>query len=231
MTLTTNADAQISVNAGYNLITHTEKTVVGNTTFDGTPTNLHGFYVNGAYNIGILSKGWGDLSVEPGLTYCFGGKRLLSEESELTYSKVSRRDHYLDVPVNVKYSFDILPGKVKISASAGPVLSFGLAADEIAHTELGDYWMNSRLSLYSNKYTLKSSEESFSTSGNEGDVTFNFFDLKIGVGVGVTIFENYNIKAGYNIGLLNRASGTDIEISGKPVSHTNVFHIGIGYIF
>lgn len=231
MTLTTNAEAQISVNAGYNLISHTSQTVVGNTTFDDEPTNLHGFYVNGAYNIAFLSKGSRTLSVEPGLTYSFGGKILSSERLENSYSKVSRRDHYLDIPINLKYSFDLLPRKVRISTYLGPILSFGLAAAEIAHTELGDYWMSSRLNLYSNKYTLNSSEVSFSTSGNEGDIIFDFFDLRIGIGIGITILENYLIQTGYHFGLLNRASAKETDFLAKPISHTNVFHIGVGYIF
>ena len=39
-----------------------------------------------------------------------------------------RNEHYLDIPVNVKYGYDVLPSKLKIFAFAGPVFSFGLSS-------------------------------------------------------------------------------------------------------
>ena len=56
---------------------------------------------------------------------------------------------------------------------------------------------------------------------------YNMFDLKLALGLGVTVSEKVDIKAGYNIGLLNRAYPKVDDYS----VHSNVFYFGVAYNF
>ena len=56
------------------------------------------------------------------------------------------------------------------------------------------------------------------------------FDLKIALGLGVTISEKVDVKFGYNIGLLNKAyvkKANDIKYS----IHSNLLYFGAAYNF
>lgn len=122
MTLTTNADAQISVSAGYNLISHTTKIKGGEST--STPQQLSGIFINGSYCYELMTEEWGVLSVEPGLTWSFGSTKIANQDvgRAISGSREKRREHYLDLPINARYDYDLMPGKVKLSGFAGPNL-------------------------------------------------------------------------------------------------------------
>lgn len=56
------------------------------------------------------------------------------------------------------------------------------------------------------------------------------FDLKLALGLGVTVSEKVDIKFGYNIGLLNRSyikNKNDMRYS----THSNILHFGVAYKF
>lgn len=229
MAFAASASAQLSVGAGYGLASHTRITKTGNTTNTVDPLNMSGFYVNGTYEINFLSKNWGDLSVAPGLTYAFYGK-CISEESTkedgISFSeKSSRRDHYLDVPVHVKYAYNVIPGTLKLAAFAGPVFSFGLSSKTIMREEYGNDYTVSRLGNYSGKYVVKSSFAEDNEKGDLGDTGYSMFDLKFGFGIAATIFEKIDFRIAYNVGILDRYS------SDSYSSHTNVLQIGVAYNF
>lgn len=101
-----------------------------------------------------------------------------------------------------------MQGQIKAYAFAGPVFSIGLAS------------------------TLKASldDESASTDMYD-DNDYGRFDLKLGLGAGVTFLEKYNAKIGYNIGLLNRYTGNQSDSDTKLKMNTGVFYVGIGYNF
>ena len=56
------------------------------------------------------------------------------------------------------------------------------------------------------------------------------FDIKIALGLGVTIMENIDIKFGYNIGLLNRSFIKE-QNSTKYTANTNIMYFGVAYNF
>ena len=62
------------------------------------------------------------------------------------------------------------------------------------------------------------------------DKEYNMFDLKLALGLGVTIMENIDIKFGYNIGLLNRSSIKE-QKSTKYTANTNIMYFGVAYNF
>ena len=67
-------------------------------------------------------------------------------------------------------------------------------------------------------------------TNNYKESDYGRFDLKIGLGAGVTIAERVNVKVGYNFGLLNRYTGEQVE-GYKYKSHTGVFYVGAGFNF
>lgn len=229
------AYAQITVTAGYGLATHTAKIKSGSVTEKEDPLNMSGIYVGASYEFGLLSKSWGDLSINPGLTYSFYGKTIEAESEEISGVKITakeaRYDHNIDVPVNVKYSYNILPGKLKLSGYAGPVFSFGLAATQVSKATAGDDWGVERVNLYTGSVKTKSvvaGEKNSEKVKGEG-TDYSMFDLKLGIGVSANLFETVDVYIGYNIGLLDRYTEPKSDV--RAISHTNVLQVGVAYSF
>lgn len=226
--------AQISVSAGYGLANNTTKMKMGNTTAKDDPQNVSGVYLGASYNIGLVSEGWGDVSVVPGVTYAYYGK-CLKRESEViggvkTSARESIREHYLDIPVYGSYSYNIVPGTLKLSAYAGPVFSLGLSSTSIDKTRAGDNWMNTWVNNYSGTVKEKGESlgEKISTKTKGAGTGYGRFDLKFGFGIGVGLFDTFDVKFGYNIGMLNRQTGEQPS-DMKFVVRTNMFYLGVAF--
>ena len=202
MFLAVDASAQIGVGLGYNLLT-TTATMADESEDD----SLNGFYLEATYDFNFLNKNWGSLGLQPGVRYTFAGESD-SDEVAGVKAKESFTEHYLDVPVNVKYSYEIIPTTLKAYAFAGPVFSLGLASNLKAGA--GD------TSVKTNNYK---------------DTEYGRFDIKFGLGAGVTLAEKLNVKLGYNIGMLNRYTGEQLRKDYKHKMHTGVFYAGIGFSF
>jgi hypothetical protein len=153
-----------------------------------------------------LDEQWGTLGIQPGIRYTFAGE---SEKAELYGEKVrlSVAEHYLDIPVQVKYGYEVISSKLNINAFAGPIFSIGLAS-----------------------IVKGSMDDSVVKTNAYKDSDYGRFDLKIGLGAGVTIAERVNVKVGYNFGLLNRYTGEQVD-GYKYKSHTGVFYVGAGFNF
>ena len=195
------AKAQLGVGVGYNLLNTT--TTVADVS---ERSSLNGFYIETEYNFNLLDEQWGTLGIQPGIRYTFAGE---SEKAELYGEKVrlSVAEHYLDIPVQVKYGYEVISSKLNINAFAGPIFSIGLAS-----------------------IVKGSMDDSVVKTNAYKDSDYGRFDLKIGVGVGVDLFEKFNVKVGYNFGLLNRYTGEQID-EYKYKCHTGVFYVGVGYNF
>ena len=201
MFVAVDAKAQLGVGVGYNLL-NTTTTVAD----ESESSSLNGFYIEAEYNFNLLDEQWGALGIQPGIRYTFAGE---SEKAELYGEKVrlSVAEHYLDIPVQVKYGYEVISSKLNINAFAGPVFSIGLAS-----------------------IVKGSMDDSVVKANAYKDSDYGRFDLKIGVGVGVDLFEKLNVKVGYNFGLLNRYTGEQID-EYKYKIHTGVFYVGVGYNF
>ena len=163
---------------------------------------LNVFFVEATYDINFLEKIWGNLGVQPGLRFSYAG---VHDSAELlgVLTKSSCAETYLEVPVFVKYSQDFRA--LGFFAFAGPVFSCGLSSQ--SKTSVND--TSTEINVY------------------EGDPEYARCDLKLGVGVGVTGLDNFNVKVGYNFGMLNRYTGSLRDLS----YHTGVFYVGVGYSF
>ena len=197
MFLAVEANAQIGVGIGYNMVHNVQKSL--DEDIDG---NLNGLYIEGTYDFNFLEKSWGELDIQPGLRFTFVGDKE-SEEVSGVVGKVYENEVYLDLPILVKYSYDL--DIVKLSAFAGPVLSCGLSS-----------------------VTKVKIRENVTTTNYYGDDSvYGRFDVKLGVGIGATVKDNVQMKIGYNTGLLNRYTGSLVDFSLR----TGVFYIGIGFSF
>ncbi len=201
MFIAADAKAQFGVGVGYNLL-NTTTTIADESEDD----SLNGFYIEATYGFNLLNGNWGTLGIEPGLRYTFGGE---TEHEEIfgIKTRASLTEHYLDIPVHVKYGYEVLPSKLSVHAFAGPVFSVGLA---------------STLKATAGDTTVK--------TNNYKESDYGRFDLKIGVGAGVTIAERVNVKVGYNFGMLNRYTGEQVK-DFKYKTHTSIFYVGAGFNF
>ena len=191
------ANAQIGVGVGYNMLNNVQKALD-----DDESGALNGFYVETTYDVNFLEKSWGELGLQPGLRFTYAGDHE-AEEVLGVKAKASENETYLDVPVLVKYSYDL--DVVKLSAFAGPVLSFGLSS--VTKVSAGDN-------------TTKASRY-----GDES--VYGRFDVKLGLGIGAAFMDKFNAKIGYNVGLLNRYTGNLDDLSFR----TGVFYVGVGINF
>ena len=221
MLLAVDANAQLQVGAGYNHSTTTERIADEDDSED-----LDGFYIEATYDLNFLEKGWGTLALQPGVRFTYLGEA----DSDIEYgykAKSAFNETYLDIPVHVKYSYDL--GAVKLSAFAGPVFSMGLSS--VAQTSISgegvDYFV--KYHNYSGKTITKG--ESLSSVNPDGMTDYGRFDIKLGLGVGATFMEKFNVKVGYNIGMLNRYTGEQVLKDHKFKRHTGVFYAGIGFSF
>ena len=221
MLLAVDANAQLQVGAGYNHSTTTERIADEDDSED-----LDGFYIEATYDLNFLEKGWGTLALQPGVRFTYLGEA----DSDIEYgykAKSAFNETYLDIPVHVKYSYDL--GAVKLSAFAGPVFSMGLSS--VAQTSISgegvDYFV--KYHNYSGKTIAKG--EGSSSANPDGMTDYGRFDIKLGLGVGATFMEKFNVKVGYNIGMLNRYTGEQVLKDHKFKRHTGVFYAGIGFSF
>ena len=257
MAFAVNANAQFSVGVGYanELIISNGFAILesGYNGYSWSKSNeqLNGFYVEATYDWEFASAGSGDFILQPGIRYYCLTQKILQSKADVKYNsdhyktnEISRiSDHLLDIPVNIKYAYDFIPGTLKAYAFAGPTLSFGLAANKVtksmAYSSVNGkdtkYTNVERYNGYTGKYYMKtynSGTKDYEIEKGKKDEykEYNMFDIKIALGLGVTIMENIDIKFGYNIGLLNKSFIKE-QNSTKYTANTNVMYFGVGYNF
>ena len=189
-TAATGAMAQIEVGAGY--LNQTARYSWSSSSTDATSS---GFYAGGGvdYELGT------GLSVVPGIYYGY-----VSSESSLLLANSTTKNHYVAVPVNVKYS--IAPvDMLKVFAYAGPRFELGISSKSTA-SALG---ASTTLDNYGDNGSLKR------------------FNISLGAGLGVDVSELVRVSGGYSLGLLNMLKDGDDNTSIK----TSYWHIGASLLF
>ena len=257
-----NASAQFSVGVGYANEKEINKTVVnlpdgykGSARLEAPGLKLDGFYVEASYNWEFTNMGASAFALQPGLRYTMLTSsnsvikaKVSKDNDKLSYLDKSRySNHLLEMPINVKYSYEFVPDALKAYVFAGPVLSFGLAANSVEvykneytlNGEPGKEYSRSKMNYYNGKYSSKeynSETKKYDTNkGTDSDYKlYNAFDIKFGIGAGVTVCEKLDIKFGYNFGLLNRSAVKEVEYQGyeaKSSTHSNIMYFGVAYNF
>ena len=199
----TSAFAQLSVGAGY--LSNTQKySYTSGSTTTTTPTTTNGFYVGADYGLD-LGQGLG-LSAGLKGAFLFGKKvdsitiPILGTATGTTKST----EIYLAVPVLANYSYAIT-NDFKIFAYAGPTVAFGLTSKAKTTNNLND---------------------DVTTTDNYGeDSDYGRVNVFLGAGIGVDLMNTIRVKAGYDIGLLNRSSADNTKINDAQLS------VGVAYLF
>jgi len=162
--------------------------------------NIGGFYVGAAYDIALPFSVTG-FSVEPGIEYSYFTK------DDVNFLPVGSGDvnlHYLQIPVHLKYTYGI-SNALDIFAGAGPNFVIGLG---------GNY-----------KYSLASLSTELDAFGDDG--MMKRFDFQLGIEAGVNVWDQLQVKVGYDWGLIDVAENEKYLDSFKK----SQFHVGVAYIF
>jgi hypothetical protein len=176
---------------------------------DGTYSNNYkmrpGFNV-GAIALFPINK---TFSFEPGLLLSTKGYK--EKYSEPGYEETENFNLlYIDVPLNVKASFDV--GSVKLFGMLGPYIGIGVSGkDKYKGTESGQ--------SFSDSYTVK-----WGSDADNDDLKRLDFGATIGAGVDIKSFQ---ISISYDLGLANVSSFTDYGTKVK----NRVLAISVGYFF
>lgn len=202
MLIGSNAFAQLSVNAGFTNSALKEKATVAKEDIKET-TKANGFYFGGDYNI-KLGKGFG---IAPGVEWiCVMDNNVKSFDALVTTVKgeTKFKEHYINVPVDVNWGIDLKI--LRVYVFAGPTFSFNVSSKTKATGEaLG-----------------KEVTKEYDTKDVLGE--YKNFDLMLGGGVGVDLFNKIRVKFGYDWGLMNRGN-SDLEL------HRQQLRVGVGFIF
>lgn len=199
----TSAFAQISVGAGY--LANTQKsTYTSGSTSTTTTTPSAGFYVGADYTL--------DLGQGLGLVAGLKGNFLFNKEEGSitlpilgTFTGTSKTSEiYLVVPVLANYTY-ALSNDLKLFGFAGPSFAYGLSSKTKSTTNTSD------------DVTIT---DNYGDSSNYGKV-----NLFLGAGVGVDVMNTIRIKAGYDIGLLDRDGRDDYKINDAQ------WYVGVAYLF
>lgn len=166
---------------------------------------LDGFQIGVNYDLPIIHK---TLYFQPGLYYVYGSSFSSMKKTEFANARVSssHSDHSLNIPLKFKYTYDITR-VVKITADLGPTLSFGLANNYKFTTKIEDKSLVYRYNAYSGKvHTNMDAVQSEIISKMTPNSSYQIFDVLVGAGVGVELWDILGFRLSYEYGCVNRAS-------------------------
>lgn len=183
----------------------------------------HSFTNDGTW-IGWRTGGWAKVHpmssasqfyTTAGLLLSGKGSKIMSFMGEKQYytSLITYRN-YLEVPVRVGYDFTV-NNKVKIFAEGGPYVAYALCGKQ--------------------KYQGKNAEtdkQLGSTTDIFGEKGFKRFDFGIGFALGVELAKHYQLKVGYDLGLINTTGTPEKYATGDKLTYKNRnITIGVAYAF
>lgn len=189
---------------------------------------LNGFYIGANYEYPLAAG----LSLRPGLQYAYLTDRSQDEILGLKMAG-SLNEHYINVPVRLQYGFDVLPS-LRISAFTGPVFSVGLAGNlrmDLSGSLLGNELDGMfKYDYFSGKVSSENLPENIVNELNKtmGNGQYHRFDIQYGVGVSVVLMDRFELRGGYDWGLLNRLKDTE----GQDLrSRRDQFYVSLAFRF
>lgn len=198
-------DGGIGIEFGYIHTTYYEKELLT----EGSNKEkypLDGFQIGVNYDLPIIRK---TLYFEPGLYYVYGNSYSSMQKEEFAGARLSRShsDHSLNIPLKFKYTYDFTR-TVKITADLGPTLSFGLANNYKFTTKIGEESFYYKYNAYTGK--PKTNIDDPIQSGIIANMipksSYRIFDVLVGAGVGVELWNMLGFRLSYEYGCVNRAS-------------------------
>lgn len=219
--LSDNTYAQFKFGIGYSNSTHRLNMT------DETSYTLHGFKVGATYDLDFLNGEFLDFGVMLGVDYEFLTDSQKSENLVGVKTDNTVTEHYINVPLQLNFGVNAVPGIFGAYIFGGPSLAFGLASNT-------QYTLESQLGkgiLTYNNYTGKVNADNvpdnMSGAFGDGSTDYGWFDVKMGAGVGIELVDAVDLRVGYNWGLCNRYTGDN-----KDFKHYNdQLYVTLAYIF
>lgn len=118
---------------------------------------------------------------------------------------------YLQLPIHIGYKYH-LNDAVTLVAQAGPYVALGVGGKATAKAKVLGTEIKEKSNIFG--------------SGDE-DLDYKRFDFGLGLAFGVE-YQKFNVKAGYDFGLVNYASN---EGSGDFKTRNGNFYVTLGYHF
>ena len=184
-----------------------------------TSSALNGFYVGVSDDIRLVAG----LGLRIGLNYSYTtDKSARSIFDDMSMKGGAEKDHYLNVPLRLRYTFNIVPKVLKIQAYAGPVFSVGLS-----HTYSYDFADGSlKYNYYTGKFKSGALDEE--DTQHLGLPQYKRFDVTVGGGIGVELFNFLELKVGYDWGVTDRFKG---DIAQSATCNRDMFYAAVGFRF
>ena len=217
--------AKNGIEIGYLNSTYRTKAASGEVTKSDP---MSGFYVGLVKDLRLFAG----LSIQPGLYYSYLNTAEKEEIPSFNLSS-SYTEHGLNLPIHIKYTFDIVPA-FGVYVFAGPTLSLGLAANtKISFT--GEALGNTMTfdAIY-NSYTGKTKSENIPEESLDQidrylpQTRMNRFDVLMGGGIGLNLVKFVTVKGGFDYGLLNRFNE---DMADAGTLNRMQFYISVGVMF
>jgi len=196
LALAVNLSAQVGIQVGYanvNEITENASAVA------------NGFVIGPVSEYNLMQN----LDLRFGVLYTL----LLGTEKNAIFVALpgsSYSGHFVDVPVQAQYSFEIAPS-LKIFAFAGPTINFGIAQKAVHKSTL----LGSEVKTTYNRYDDFNNDD-------KGD--FSRFDLKLGLGAGAR-YDKFELRVGYDWGMLDMNTTDPIVLHRNQLTAAVVYHL------
>lgn len=219
-------NAQIGIHAGY--VNSKFSAKAGDSESVGDPFN--GFEIGLDNQTKIIGNVF---SVKYGLNYTFlTAKETVNNTDALNFNISARTvNHYLDIPIHLQAGIPL--GFIKIFAYGGPKFVMGLSSKSTFKFDgnipgIGNLSSDFTYNNYNGKISSSDLSENQAEALNkliDKENSIKRFDIQMGVGVGVELFDMLNITAGYDWGLLNLSKIDNTRIN------RNQFNITVGVSF
>jgi len=192
LALAVNLSAQVGIQAGYANVNEVTK---------NTSEPVNGFVVGPVSEYNLMQN----LDLRFGVLYTL---LLKGDENGGVTSNYS--GHFVDVPVQAQYSFEIAPS-LKVFAFAGPTINFGIAQQTVTKTTV----LGNEVKATINHYDID--------VNNDDKSDLSRFDLKLGLGAGAR-YDKFELRVGYDWGMLDMNT-TDGVLHRNQLTAAVVYHL------
>ena len=223
-----NAQFGIRVDAGVSRYAATDLS-------DVSVANYFGPGIQAGVNYDIHVKG--KFFITPALTWSM---RSETARDPSTLAKETVHEHFLNLPVHVKWIFEIKPEKFAIYCYGGPVFSYGLSSRASVETFVNSRFFDATYDYYSGKADVDFSplnvdatteaelDAMLQAAADEEGLLRTRFEARFDAGVGFRFADHYELILGSDFGMTNRNKGT---LSTAVTLMTSYYYIGFTYRF
>lgn len=197
-----------------------------------TSAMLHGFAAGLTKDFALLP---GSLYFQTGLNYIYQNDSR-NEDVDLLEVNVlrlvgDREEHYLSIPLRIKYDLDVVPN-IGVTFDAGPTVLMGLSSKLKYRTRLSDDdVLSATYDIFAGKPQSGGSSALLAWMEGSGMCPYGKvgrFDVMLGASVGARFFDVLEFRIGYDYGLINRYMK---ELAEQYSLHRGQFTLSLGLRF